>query len=113
MVDAHSRWPKALMMLRGTNAQRTIGPLKSVFARNGLCDEFVSYNGPPCLSKEVNEFLHSSDINSTFSMNGEAERFPAALIKQGLKRRHLLLEIEFWLGITVMWVNQASEVVWS
>ena len=93
MVDAHSKWPEAtcIMMPKGTNAERTIEAMRSVFSRNGLCEELVADNGPPFPSKDVQEFLQDNGIKSIFSApyhpssNGEAERFVRTL-KHGLKK---------------------------
>ena len=45
MVDGHSKWPEVIYMNKGTNAEKTIEALRTVFARMGLCQELVSDNG--------------------------------------------------------------------
>ena len=60
----------------------------------GLCKELVADNGPPFLSKNVQEFLQDNDIKSIFSApyhpssNGETERFVRTL-KSGLKKNNV------------------------
>ena len=48
-VDAHSKWPKVVMM-PNTTSQLTIDVLRFLFSRYGLPEQLVSNNGPPCSS---------------------------------------------------------------
>ena len=91
MVDAYSKWPEVIKMSHGTSAERTIDAMRSVFSRQGLCEEIVADNGPPFPSKELQEFLQRNGVKSIFSApfhpasNGAAERFVKTL-KRGLKK---------------------------
>ena len=91
MVDAFSKWTEVILMSRGTNAERTIEAMRSVFSRQGLCEEIVADNGPPFPSLELQKFLQKNGVKSIFSApyhpssNGAAERFVKTL-KRGLKK---------------------------
>ena len=60
-VDAHSKWPEVIMTKYTTSA-KTVEILKTIFARNGLPEQFVSDNRPQFESDEYKEFVRQSGI---------------------------------------------------
>ena len=79
MVDAHSKWPEIVMM-KSTTTAKTIEVMRTIFARNGLCKQLVSDNGPQFISEEFAQFMKSNGILHLKSAayhaatNGQAER---------------------------------------
>ena len=61
MVDAHSKWPEVFMM-KSTTTEKTINVMRSVFARNGLCTQIVSDNGPQFVNSTFANFMKSNGI---------------------------------------------------
>lgn len=80
VVDSYSKWLEVFPM-RSTTSESTISVLRSPFARFGLPQQLVSYNGPQFRSKEFEDFLRANDIKHTLchpyhpSSNGLAETF--------------------------------------
>ncbi|MCG8032935.1 MAG: DDE-type integrase/transposase/recombinase [Candidatus Thiodiazotropha taylori] len=80
MIDAHSKWPEVFVM-KSTSAEKTVNIMRSVFARNGLCSQIVSDNGPQFVSDTFSNFMKNNGIVHLKSAayhaatNGQAERF--------------------------------------
>ena len=81
MVDAQSKWPEVIGLMKTTTADSTINAKRNIFARYGLPAQVVSDNGPPFQSAEYEEFLRQNGIQRILvspyhpSSNGLAERF--------------------------------------
>ncbi|XP_065176961.1 uncharacterized protein K02A2.6-like [Sycon ciliatum] len=79
VVDYYSRWIELAQMSR-TSAASLITQLKSMFARHGNPDVFVSDNGPPFTSAEVSAWLQEQGTTQRTSSplhpqgNGLVER---------------------------------------
>ena len=79
IVDAHSKWPEIVMM-KSTTTAKTIEVMRKIFARNGLCKQLVSDNGPQFISEEFAQFMKSNGILHLklaayhAATNGQAER---------------------------------------
>lgn len=81
VVDAHSKWPEAIIMNGNTTALKTVEALRTVFARNGVPEQLVSDNGPQFTAEEFQLFLKNNGVKHITSApyhpatNGLAERF--------------------------------------
>ena len=80
VVDSHSKWPDVLLTW-STYSERTVEPLREVFARYGLPEHLNSDNGRQFTSEVFQNFMEANNIKHTFSApyhpatNGQAERF--------------------------------------
>ena len=80
VVDAHSKWPK-VAIVSTSSTQITIDVLRSLFARYGLQEQLVSYNGSQFTSGEFEQFTRANGIRHIKSApyhaasNGQVERF--------------------------------------
>ena len=61
VVDAHSKWPEAVIM-NFTTSRQTIPVVRNLFALYGLPEQLVSDNGPQFISDEFQHFLASNGI---------------------------------------------------
>ena len=79
-VDSFSRYPEVIQLTSTTTSTKVISVLKSVFARHGIPEEFVSDNGPQYSSQEMKEFALRYGFRHTTSSphypkgHGQAER---------------------------------------
>ena len=88
-VDAHSKWPDAVV-INSTTASQMILVLRNLFAHYGLPEQLVSDNGPRFISDEFQHFLATNGIKHLrcapyhTSSNGAAERL-VQTVKQAVK----------------------------
>ena len=79
MVDYYSRYIEIARLSRTTTAE-VVSHLKSIFARHGIPEIFISDNGPQYASREFEEFAKEYQFRHVTSSpyfpqaNGEAER---------------------------------------
>ena len=76
MVDYYSRYIEIARLSRTTTAE-VVSHLKSIFARHGIPEIFISDNGPQYASREFEEFAKFRYVTSSpyfLQANGEAER---------------------------------------
>ena len=87
LIDYHSKWPEVCFSNTVTS-KVIINFLKTVFAREGFCDEIVTDNGKSFISAEINAFFSERGIRHSLSAiynpqsNGEIERFNRVLKHQ-------------------------------
>lgn len=62
VVDYYSKYPEVIHLKNNTTSENVIVQLKSVFARHGKPDNFLSDNGPQFSSVKFKQFLESWDI---------------------------------------------------
>ena len=80
VVDSFSRYPEVIQLPSTTTSAKVISVLKSVFARHGIPEEFISDNGPQYSSQEMKEFALQYGFRHTTSSphyprgHGQAER---------------------------------------
>ncbi|KAL5479382.1 hypothetical protein EMCRGX_G022901 [Ephydatia muelleri] len=80
VVDSFSRYPEVIQLPSTTTSTKVISVLKSVFARHGIPEEFISDNGPQYSSQEMKEFALQYGFRHTTSSphyprgHGQAER---------------------------------------
>lgn len=80
VVDYYSKYIEVEYLNNGYNSKNVITKLKSLFARHGIPNIFVSDNGPPFSSKEFKVFCREWEIKHVTSSpflprsNGLAER---------------------------------------
>ena len=92
-MDSYSKWPEVLRCRRPTTGT-TIGFLHELFARFGVVDCVVRYNGSQFTSAEFKEFYEIFQIKHITTpqyhprSNGQAERFVDTL-KQALKNHQV------------------------
>ena len=93
LVDYHSKWPEVAFMSKITSSS-IIDFLKSVFAREGFCDELQTDNGPQLVSEEFESFLRERNITHKRSAPynpqccGEIERLNQTLKHQIVLAKH-------------------------
>ena len=79
LVDSHSKWLEVVPM-SSTTTEKTVGVLRTLFARYGLPKELVTDNGPQFTAMEFSEFIRNNGIRHCRSApyhpatNGAAER---------------------------------------
>ena len=66
VVDAHSKWPKVIIM-NSTMSQSTMEALRTPFDHYGLSEQFVSDNGPQFTSSYFIQLLRSNGIKHIWS----------------------------------------------
>ncbi|XP_053689881.1 uncharacterized protein K02A2.6-like [Sabethes cyaneus] len=80
IVDSFSKWLEVIWMKYGTEAEKVIKNMQSLFTRFGLPDVVVTDNGPPFNSQQFISFLERQGIKVMKSppyhpqSNGQAER---------------------------------------
>ena len=77
-VDAHSKWPEVIGLMKTTTAGSTINALSYVIGRYGLPEQVLSDNGPPFQSVEYEDVLRQNEYRKCWCLhtsNGQAERF--------------------------------------
>ncbi|CAH8629145.1 unnamed protein product [Dicrocoelium dendriticum] len=92
VVDAHSKWPEVIPMVR-TTAAATVSALRQIFSRFGVPHTLVSDNGTQFTSSEFVVFCRRNAIVHVRSppfhpqSNGQAERFVDTLKRALLKMK--------------------------
>ncbi len=88
VVDANSKWPEVIIMHSKTTTSKTMEALRTVLARNGLPEQFVSDNGPQFTAAEFQLLLKKNGVKHITS----APYHPAT---NGLERPRLHTEPSF------------------
>ncbi|XP_045452509.1 uncharacterized protein K02A2.6-like [Melitaea cinxia] len=106
VMDAHSKWPEVAKM-KLTTSSATIKCLRSMFARFGLPEQFVTDNGPQWTSAEFITFCKNNNIRHICTApyhpasNGLAERgvqtFKKAMLAQTFNNKDLDHSVQQWL----------------
>ncbi|XP_045445754.1 uncharacterized protein K02A2.6-like [Melitaea cinxia] len=106
VMDAHSKWPEVAKM-KLTTSSATIKCLRSMFARFGLPEQFVTDNGPQWTSAEFITFCKNNNIRHICTApyhpasNGLAERgvqtFKKAMLAQTFNNKDLNHSVQQWL----------------
>ncbi|CAH2086484.1 unnamed protein product [Euphydryas editha] len=106
VMDAHSKWPEVAKM-KLTTSSATIKCLRSIFARFGLPEQFVTDNGPQWTSAEFITFCKNNNIRHICTApyhpasNGLAERgvqtFKKAMLAQTFNNKDLDHSVQQWL----------------
>ena len=84
VVDLYSKWPE-VMFTSKTTTEIIITFLKTLFSREGNCEEIISDNGPQFKSWKFEEYLEAENIRHLKTAlyhpqtNGEVERFNGTL----------------------------------
>jgi hypothetical protein len=84
VIDYYSRYYE-IDIIKDISSEKIVDCLETMFARNGLPKTIKSVNGPPFVSKYVEQYLKDINVKHrkiTPSSNGEVERQNRSLMKR-------------------------------
>lgn len=90
IIDEFSKWPEVIPMT-STTSLNTINVMREYFSRYGICQTFVTDNGPQWTSKEFQTFIKNNCIKNILTppyhpqSNGAAENM-VGIFKDKMKK---------------------------
>lgn len=90
IIDEFSKWPEVIPMI-STTSLNTINVMREYFSRYGICQTFVTDNGPQWTSKEFQTFIKNNCIKHILTppyhpqSNGAAENM-VGIFKDKMKK---------------------------